>query len=317
MLDVLLGATLAWLAVRGWVRGLVREALGLVGLILGTVLSFRLGGLFGEFLARAVGWPHEASRIAGGVVLFVLLGVVLGIAAAVLTRMMRLPGLTIANRIGGALLAVTWTLALLLVVVNVSRVLPLPWNDQLERSIVVTAVAGPEAWPQRLFHRLAGETVLGTLYSIQSIFGSERVVPHAGETAGFPAATPDEVRQVRREADMVLEELNRHRTGENLTLLAPSEILFELAELRGSDSYLSGELTRDTDCVPDAESRVNVRLLHCTEAVALASTSLAALDAILADEEVGPIALGEQYNRAGVAVVDGPTGRLVIIVLGG
>ena len=33
MLDVILGAYLAWLAVRGWVRGLVREALGLVGLV--------------------------------------------------------------------------------------------------------------------------------------------------------------------------------------------------------------------------------------------------------------------------------------------
>lgn len=317
MLDVLLGAGIAWLAVRGWIRGLVREALGLVGLFLGTILSFRLGGLIGDFLTRSFGWPHEVARVAGGMVIFVLLGVVLGVGAAVLTRMMNLPGLTIANRVGGAVLAVAWALAVILVAVNVSRALPLPWNDQLERSVVVEAVAGPEAWQQRLFHRLAGESVLATLYSIQNLFGSERVVPRADQEIGFPAAAPDEMRQVRGEAEMILEELNRHRAGENLPLLAPSDVLFQLAELRASDMYASGMLGRDEDCVPEAAERVQVRLLRCSEVAALASTSLAALDAILADQESGPVALGPESNRAGVAVVDGPTGRLVLVVLAG
>ena len=51
--------------------------------------------------------------------------------------------------------------------------------------------------------------------------------------------------------------------------------------------------------------------------MALASTALVALDAFLDDEEVGAVATDPRFNRAGVAVVDGPTGRLVLIVLAG
>lgn len=319
MLDVILGAYLAWLAVRGWVRGLVREAVGLVGLILGTFLAFRLGGLVGDFLSRSFGWPPEASRIAGGIALFVLLGILLNIGATMLTGVMRLPGLNMLNRIGGSLLAVLWALALLVVIVNVARALPLPtsWDDQLDRSVVVEGVAGPEAWPQRIFHRLAGDSVLATLHSIQSIFGSGRVVPREGEVVELPQPEPDEIRQLRDEADLALAELNRRRSGAEVALLAPSDVLFDLAELRASDSYLSGRLMRSADCVPDAEARVGVRLVRCSEAVALASTSLAGLDALLGDDEVGAVALGEEFDRAGVAVVDGPTGRLVLVVLAG
>lgn len=319
MLDVILGAYLAWLAVRGWTRGLIREALSLVGLILGTFLAFRLGGVVGDFLSRSFGWPPEVSRIAGGVVLFVLLGVVLSVAAAALSRVMRLPGLNLANRLGGSALAVIWALALMLVVVNVARVLPFPesWDDQVERSVLVDAVAGPDAWPQRIFHRVAGDSVLATLYSLQNLFGSERVVPRSGQQIAFPPVPPDEIRQVRAEAEMILQELNRHRTAAEAALLAPSDVLVDLAELRASDSYASGILSRDPDCVPEADSRVGVRLVRCSEAVALASTSLAALDAMLGDDEVGRVVLGDDYDRAGVAVIDGPTGRLVMIVLAG
>ena len=115
----------------------------------------------------------------------------------------------------------------------------------------------------------------------------------------------------------MLGELNRQRTADELTLLAPSDILFEFAELRASDSYASGLLARDDDCTAEADNRMGVRLIHCSEAVALASTSLAALDAILDDDEVRAVVLDPRFNRAGVGVVDGPTGRLVIIVLAG
>lgn len=319
MLDVILGAFLAWLAVRGWVRGFVREALGLVGLVLGILLSFRLGGLVGDFLSRSFGMSPEVGRIVGGVVLFILLGVVLSVGAAFLSRIMRLPGLNVLNRIGGSAVALLWAVALLLVVVNVARVMSLPesWTDQLDNSTVVVAVAGPEAWPQRVFHRVAGDTVLSTLYAIQSLFGTDRVVPGSVDAIEFPPPAADEIRQVRSEAATVLDELNRHRAGADVSPLAESDPLRELAEMRAAEAYLAGRLVRSDDCVADASTRVGVRLARCADVVALASTSLAALDALLADEEAGSVAIGTRFDRAGVAVVDGPTGRLVVVVLGG
>jgi membrane protein required for colicin V production len=319
MLDFILGAYLAWLAVRGWVRGFVREVLGLVGLVLGVLIAFRLGGLVGDFLSRSFGMAPEVARITGGVVLFVLLGVALSVGAAFLTRIMRLPGLNLVNRAGGAGVALLWGIAVLLVVVNVARVLPLPdsWDRQFGGSVVVEAVAGPDALPQRIFHRLAGDTVMSALYAIQNLFGVDRVVPGSGEVLEIPSASPDEIRQVRNEAAVILEELNRHRAGAGVSALVGSDALSDLAERRASESYLEGRLYRTDDCVSDAEDRAGVRLARCTDVVALASTSLAALDAILGDSETGPVTSGPAYDRTGIAVVDGPTGRILVIVLAG
>jgi hypothetical protein len=58
-------------------------------------------------------------------------------------------------------------------------------------------------------------------------------------------------------------------------------------------------------------------LVAVGENLALASSTRAAIDAMLRS----PTALAQfstaAYDRSGISVVDGPTGRLVLIVLGG
>ena len=54
MLDFVLGLFLAALLVRGWVRGLVRELLDLVGLVVGLWIAFKLSQPFGDFLANGL-----------------------------------------------------------------------------------------------------------------------------------------------------------------------------------------------------------------------------------------------------------------------
>jgi uncharacterized protein YkwD len=64
-------------------------------------------------------------------------------------------------------------------------------------------------------------------------------------------------------------------------------------------------------------AEAGVRLLAVGENLALASSTRAAVDAMFRS----PTALAQfstaAYDRAGISVVDGPTGRLVLIVLGG
>lgn len=319
MFDFILGLYLAGLMVRGWMRGLVREALGLVGLVLGTWVAFRLSAPLGDFLTQSFGTTPEFARVGAGIVLFLLFGTALSVGAHFLTKVMRLPGLTTANRVGGGAVAFAWGVALLLVVVNVARVLPLPdsWDRQVEDSVVAGAIAGPEAMPQRLFHRLAGDSALTALYAIQSLFGTNRIVPLGGQVVEIPQAQPDEIRQVRDEAMMILEEVNRHRAGEGVSALQTSTGLEGLAERRAVDSYLTGELTRDLDCAPEAEAVAGVRVARCADVLALAGTSLAALDAILSTSETAAAVSNPGFDRTGIAVVDGPTGRLLVIVLAG
>ena len=318
MVDFVLGIGLAGLAVRGWVRGFVKESFDLIGLILGVWIAFRLSAPLGDFLTNSFGVTPEVARIGAGVLLFVLFGAALAIAAHFLTRVMKLPGLNMANRLGGAAVALAWGLVLVLVLINVLRVLPVGESLDLDESVVVRGVAGPEAFPQRVFERFAGDSALLALQTIQTLFGVSRLVPEGGEVLDIPAADADEIRQVRAEADRVLEEVNRHRAGLGLSAVTRSAGLVTAAEQMAEDKYLDGRLQRSPDgCVRWASASGGVILTVCTDLVALASTALGAFDGIAASPE-GKAALSEGfYDRAGVAVVDGPTGRLVVVILGG
>ncbi len=318
MLDFIIGLILAALLVRGWLRGFVREILDLVGLVAGLWIAFKLSAPFGDFLTRSFGVTPEVARIGAGIALFVLFGVSLSVAAHYLSKVMSLPGLNMVNRVGGAAVAVAWGVALVLVVVNVVRVLPIPdqWETQLDESSVVEAIAGPGAPPQQLFDSLAGDNVLGALASIQGIFGTSRAVPEEGQELSIPSAAPDEVRQIRDEADEIVEEINRFRAGLELRPLLQSEGIDEVAEQKAASMYISGRLFRGTNCSGDL-TEAGVRIAVCGEVVALAGTTLGALDGIL-DSGSGHDELADpSYDRTGVSVVDGPTGRLLVVVLGG
>src|SRR5690606_4478417 len=105
MLDFILGLYIAALAVRGWLRGFVRELMDLIGLIVGAVVAFRLSEPFGGFLTDRFVVSPEWGRIGAGIVLFVLCGVSMTIIAHFLSKVARLSGLTLANRLLGSLVA--------------------------------------------------------------------------------------------------------------------------------------------------------------------------------------------------------------------
>ena len=317
MFDFILGLFLAALLVRGWVRGFVREILDLVGLVLGLWIAFKLSAPLGDFLTNSFGVTPEVARVGAGIGLFVLFGVSMSVAAHYLSKIMKLPGLNMVNRVGGSAVAGAWGVALVLVMVNVVRVFPIPesWEDQLDESTVVQAIAGPDAFPQQLLDALAGDNVLGALATIQDLFGTSRVVVEDGEVVDIPPAQTDEIRQVRNEAEDVLSQLNEFRAGLGEGALQPSDALIRLAEERAAAMYTSGQLTI-RDCRTDAAGH-GVRVVVCQEIVALASTALGAFDGIKETDSARSELSDSSYDRTGLSVVDGPTGRLLVIVLAG
>ena len=249
MVDFVLGLFIAGLLVRGWLRGFVREALDLVALFIGLWIAFRLSGPLGEFLTDRFSVSPEVATIGAGVVLFLLFGVAMSIAAHYLSRVMSLPGLNLINRLGGAAVAALWGIAIILVVINVARVVPGGWDARFENSSVAQAIAGPDAVPQQVFETMAPDGVLGSLAAIQGLFGVNRIVPEGNEVLTIPPAAPDEVRQVRDETAGVLEQVNEHRTGLGLSALGRSVGLDGIAESRADGdvhqrSALSGQPPR-------------------------------------------------------------------------
>lgn len=316
MVDFVLGVVLAGMLVRGWLRGFVREILDLVGLVLGIWVAFRLSGPFGDFLTSGFGVSPEVGRIAGGIVLFALFGVLLSIAAGLLSKVMNLPGLSLINRVGGALVAIGWASLVVLIVVSLARVAPLPasWRDELASSSVVGLIAGEDAFPRSVFESLAGDNVMAALSAIQAVFGSSRAVPVGDRVLDIPAAGADEIRQVRAEADAVLVRLNEHRVGRGLGAVTEAAALDDLAEDHGAEQYRTGQLRRIGDCAAVLATRGH-QVLACDNGVALAATSSAAFAALLDTPETRAILETSTFDRAGVAVVDGPTGRLLVVIL--
>jgi len=318
MLDFILGLFLAAMLVRGWARGFVREALDLVALVIGLWIAFKLSAPLGDFLTKSFSVTPEVARIGAGIALFFLFGVAMSVAAHYLSKVMNLPGLSMVNRVGGSAVAVGWGIALILVAVNVARVFPLPdaWETQLDESSVVEAIAGADAVPQQLFESLAGDNVLGALAAIQDIFGTSRAVPGPGEILEIPKADADGLRQVRDEAETIAAEINEYRTGLGLRALLQTEPLDDVAEAQAVSSYTTGRLFLDADCLAKM-SEEGIHVVRCGQSVALAGTALGAFDGI-SESAVGQIELANpDYDRVGVSVVDGPTGRLVVIYFGG
>ena len=322
MLDFVLGAGLAGLAVRGWIRGFVREVLDLVGLVLGIWVAFTLSRPLGDFLSDQFSVGSEVGRIGSGILLFVLFGVAMGIGAHLLSQVMRLPGLNLANRIGGSGVAALWGVALILVIINVAGVLPVPdsWDEQVEGSTVVQAIAGPDAVPQRFFETLGDNGILASLAAMQDLFGSGRAVPQGNETLEIPPAPADELRQVRSDVDLVMDKFNEMRVARSVGALLVAQPMTAIAESRASTMYMSGRISRDTPAggsVSDDIAEAGILLEIDGEALALATTTRAAVDALLADPGSLGLLSDPQFDRVGVSVLDGPTGVLLVIVLGG
>ncbi len=322
MLDFVLGVALAGLLIRGWARGFVRESLDLVGLVFGVWIALWLSRPLGEFLTERFGVSPEVAGIMAGIVLFVLFGVALAVAARYLTKVMTLPGLNTANRIGGAAVAVGWGVILILVVLNVALALPLPesWDQAIEDSSVAQAIVGPDALPQEMFETMASDDVLSSLTALQEVLGANRAVPEGNEVIAIPPAPADEVRQVRDEALEVLGWVNEHRAGLGLGALIISQVFVDVAESRAITMYTTGRISRDTPAggtvVVDLAA-AGARPTIAGENLALASSARAAFDGMLeSPTAAAQFAIGG-YDRAGVAVVDGPTGRLVVLVFGG
>jgi membrane protein required for colicin V production len=316
MIDFVLGLALAAMLVRGWMRGFVRETLDLVGLVVGLLLAFRLSAPFGDFLTDSFGVSPEVGRVGGGIALFILFGALLSVAAHFLSKVMNLPGLSMVNRVGGAAVAVGWGMLIVLVVVSLISVLPVPtgWRDQLDESNVVILIAGEDAVPRRVVEALAGDNAMAAIASLQRLFGAARVVPESDEVVEIPPAAGDEIRQVRSEAEQVVDHLNEDRVGAGLGAVTAVDVLTELAEEHARMGYTQGRLQRISNCAADL-AQDGYQVAACDNAVALAGTALAGYTGIYESAGGRTTIETSTFDRVGVAVVEGPTGRMVVVIL--
>lgn len=100
--DILTLIALVWAIVNGWRSGFISQLLGLVGIILGIVLSLRYGAAVGDMF----GIDARFSVVVGFLITFVATLIVATILAKLLARVLSFIGLGWVNTLLGIVLSV-------------------------------------------------------------------------------------------------------------------------------------------------------------------------------------------------------------------
>lgn len=322
MIDFLLGIYLAGLAVRGWLRGLVKEAVDLIGMVLGVVVAFRLSEPFGDLASVRFDVSPEAGRLGAAIALLLLVGAGLSVAAHYLTKVMKLPGLNLTNRLLGAGLATLWGVLIALAVITTARALsPSPGFDQaLATSAVVEAVAGPEALPRQLFFALAGDGVLSSITALEQVVGGERLVLDEDDTVEIPAADSSELAESPTEAQGLFALLNSARVDAGQQPLVWSEGLAAVGQAHAEEMYLAGYVSHVspiTGTVGDRVRGAGIPLVRIGENIGLASSAPAVHAGLMESEGHRANILSSSFDRVGIGLVEGPLGTMAVQVFGG
>ncbi len=319
MLDLVLGALLVGLGIRGWMRGLVKEVISLVVLIVGTVAAFRLSTPLGRVIANMSGVSPTASRYVAGIIIFFALA----IAAAVISRVLHLgmrflPGVSTLNRAGGAALSLLAFTLVVTLLVSLATVIDLPEAaaEQLEESSVAAALTEPDGTPQRVLGFLSGDRVMEITLRIREVTGGDQAVALPGSPLDFPPTSPSDLERLPGVEDVMFDLLNRERVEAEADPVARSAGLDQIAFDTAMQAYASGRATVPTD--DELREVLNVAGLPSTSrsmAMVLAASPEAAHDALVS--AVGDQLLPATSTKAGIAVLQGPMGLLVVEILAG
>ena len=317
MLDVVLGALLVALAIRGWMRGFVREVISLAVLVVGTIVAFRLSTPLGRVLADMSGASPDATRVVAGVAIF--LG--LSIGAAVLSHLMHLgirilPGVSTLNRAAGAGLSLVAFMLVVTLALSLATVAPLPEAvaEELDNSAVADTLTQPDGVPQRVLGILSGDRVVEITLHIRQLTGTAQAVPTPDNPGEVPAAAAADLNRLADAEDDVFRLLNAERVAHEAEPVLRSPGLDELAFELAMEGYGTGVVRLYEDAeLRDRLNQAGLPTIARTELVVLAASPETGHAALA--ESVGADMTRLEFTKTGIAVLQGPHGLLIVSVL--
>lgn len=105
-MNILILIVLAVGAVAGFIQGAFKQVANLAGVVLGILLATMLYDRFGAYLASATGADTGVGNVAAFVLIVVIVPVVLGLLASLLTKFFSAVHLGFVNRLAGAAIGV-------------------------------------------------------------------------------------------------------------------------------------------------------------------------------------------------------------------
>lgn len=322
MIDLVIIVFLGLLLVRGWARGFVREGMDLVGLVLGTVLAFRLGPTVGVIVAAMANTSEAASRLIGGLIVFFAAGIGTALATRAIERRARMPGLNLVNRAGGAGLAAAWGVFLATLALTMGVVLPMPpaVADSIDDSAVAQRLTDPSGFAQEVFTGLSGDRIIETMLQLREVVGTRRMVIEPDAVVEIPPADPEDLTAAPEEAREIFDLVNRARIDVGLDPLAWSDALASVGRGHALEMYLEGYFAHTSPATGDVGDRLaasGITYRVAGENLALAATVEDVHGGLMDSPGHRANIEGDLYRRVGIAVVRGPLGLMTVQVFTG
>jgi len=307
MIDVLVGTILILLVIRGWMKGLVREAIDVGTLIIGAVIAFRLAPTAGRMLTAVFGVSPEAARLIGGTLLFVAIWVGASIAGMLIHKSIKiLPGLSTLNRLGGAMLGAVYTAVLVVIGLTLMSAAPLPSAvaDEVDRSAVAAYVAEPVGPAQQVFGMISGDRALQSMAWIRDTVDAWVIDP-ATTTVTIPVI--EDGAGIHASADSarnLFDAINARRADAGRPLLEWSDSIAIVATTRAFTAYRTGSFVAPVS-IEDDLIAAGVTFGEAHESLVLASTF---------EGLVAAVDPRDASTSAGVGVIEGPYGLFAVVV---
>ena len=308
-------------AVRGWRRGFLREVIDWSLLLFGTIIVFRLSPAIGTIVSGMANVPYEVGRIIAGVVIFVLLIVGSWLLGRVIATALRIvPGVTTANRLGGALVGLGFAAVVVVLGITVASALPLPdsTSETVEATIgessIGSSVVDPTGWIQPAMAAVSGEDVLSAVISVREAVGDRLAagtIPIPLPPVGDEPLLPSQAL-----AQQVFDAVNVHRITIGEDPLAWSPDLAVVAVERATSVYGSGTLSLDANLSSDL-SAAGIPGTYHDDLVVLAASVDGLVEAITESSAYAAKVEDPVMRKSGIGVIEGPYGLMAVQVVSG
>lgn len=139
-LDIFIGIILIFALVRGLMNGFVKELASTIGFLLGLFVAATCYQTLGEYLTVDGSEVNMFTSIVAFLLLWIIVPIIFGLLATLITKALDLTVLGIANRIGGGILSMAKYLVLLSCVLNVMVSLNILNSERTEGSVMLEPV---------------------------------------------------------------------------------------------------------------------------------------------------------------------------------
>lgn len=139
-LDIFIGIILIFALVRGLMNGFIKELASTIGFLLGLFVAATCYQTLGEYLTVDGSEVNMFTSIVAFLLLWIIVPIIFGLLATLITKALDLTALGIANRIGGGILSMAKYLVLLSCVLNVMVSLNILNNERTEGSVMLEPV---------------------------------------------------------------------------------------------------------------------------------------------------------------------------------